>query len=87
MPADRLEVTDRTKLAGAGGGSPYDLPPARVDPRFAAFAKGQLVRHPTFGLGRIAELIDGSQPKVNVDFNAAGRKTLVLEYAKLVAVR
>ena len=87
MPADRLEITDRTKLAGPGGGSPYDLPPARVDPRFAAFTKGQLVRHPTFGLGRVAELIDGSQPKVNVDFNAAGRKTLVLEYAKLVAVR
>ena len=85
MPQDRFDVTDRTRLPGAGGAS-YDLPPARVDARYAKFRKGVLVRHPTFGLGRIAEVIDGSQPKVEVDFNQAGRKRLVLEYAKLESV-
>ena len=85
MPQDRFDVTDRTRIPSAGG-SAYDAPVMRIDPRFARFRKGTLVRHPTFGLGRIAEVIDGTQPKANIDFNQVGRKTLVLEYAKLEAV-
>ena len=86
MPADRFDVTDRTRLAGYGGPA-YDAPiMPRADPRFARFRKGVLVRHPTFGLGRIAEVIDGTQPRADIDFNQAGRKRLVLEYAKLEAV-
>ena len=46
-----------------------------------------MVRHPTFGIGRITELTDmGHQTRAVVEFNAAGRKTLILEYARLEAV-
>jgi hypothetical protein len=40
-----------------------------------------------FGLGRVAEITPmGSQTRAVVEFNTAGRKTLILEYAKLEAV-
>jgi hypothetical protein len=45
------------------------------------------VRHPTFGLGRIAEVSDaGQHTRAVVEFNQAGRKVLVLQYARLEAV-
>jgi DNA helicase-2/ATP-dependent DNA helicase PcrA len=51
------------------------------------FKRGQLVRHKMFGLGRVAEITPmGSQTRAIVEFNTAGRKTLILEYAKLEAV-
>jgi DNA helicase-2/ATP-dependent DNA helicase PcrA len=53
----------------------------------AKFKKGQLVRHKMFGLGRVTEVTPmGSQTRAVVEFNTAGRKTLILEYAKLEAV-
>jgi DNA helicase II / ATP-dependent DNA helicase PcrA len=45
------------------------------------------VRHPKFGLGRIEIVtprVSGSSAQVA--FNSAGRKTLILEYAKLERV-
>jgi DNA helicase-2/ATP-dependent DNA helicase PcrA len=51
------------------------------------FKRGQLVRHKQFGLGRVAEITPmGSQTRAVVEFNTAGRKTLILEYARLEAV-
>ena len=48
---------------------------------------GQVVRHPTFGIGRIADVSDmGSQTRAVVEFNTAGRKTLILQYARLEPV-
>jgi DNA helicase-2/ATP-dependent DNA helicase PcrA len=45
---------------------------------------GQKVRHPTFGVGTVAELSQVSgNTRVIVDFAAAGRKTLILEMARL----
>jgi len=45
------------------------------------------VRHPKFGLGRIADIADaGQHTRAVVEFNEAGRKTLVLEYAPLELV-
>jgi len=53
----------------------------------AKFKRGQLVRHKMFGLGRVAEITPmGSQTRAVVEFNTAGRKTLILEYAKLEPV-
>ncbi|MCI0675112.1 MAG: UvrD-helicase domain-containing protein [Phycisphaerales bacterium] len=51
------------------------------------FPIGCLVRHPTFGLGRV-ELITprASGASAQVAFNSVGRKTLILEYAKLQRV-
>ena len=46
-----------------------------------------MVRHPTFGLGRIAEVSDmGQHTRAVIEFNAAGRKTLILQYARLEPV-
>ncbi len=48
--------------------------------------EGQNVRHGSFGIGKIEKLIPGGSPKVVVNFQRVGRKTLVLEYAKLQAL-
>jgi transcription elongation factor GreA-like protein len=46
-----------------------------------------MVRHPTFGVGKIADLSNaGAQTRAVIDFRSAGRKTLILEYARLEAV-
>jgi DNA helicase-2/ATP-dependent DNA helicase PcrA len=46
-----------------------------------------MVRHPTFGVGKIAELTDmGQHTRATVEFAAAGRKTLILQYARLEPV-
>jgi DNA helicase II / ATP-dependent DNA helicase PcrA len=80
MPPDSLDIRDRTGMA-------YDFqssPAASSGPRFR---DGQLVRHPTFGMGRVVEVNDmGPQTRAIVQFNSAGRKTLVLEHARLEAV-
>ena len=56
------------------------------DARHAArFAKGQLVRHESFGLGRVKEFIDiGQDSIVVVKFNTGQTKSLLLQYAHIV---
>jgi DNA helicase-2/ATP-dependent DNA helicase PcrA len=80
MPVEAMEVTDRTGMAFE-----FHAAPAKQGGR--RFKRGQLVRHPTFGMGRIAEVDEmGPQTRAIVEFNAAGRKTLFLEHARLEAV-
>jgi DNA helicase-2/ATP-dependent DNA helicase PcrA len=89
MPQEALEITDRTGLSfGGGHDEEYRERLHDENDRLGSqFRKGQLVRHPTFGLGRIAEVSDmGQQTRAVVEFNSAGRKTLILQYAKLEAV-
>lgn len=94
MPNGSLEIHDRTRLARVtrptrsweedqtGGDSDYSE--AQVE---SEFHRGQLVRHPKFGLGRIAEVSGrGEAAKVEVQFNVGGRKTLMLLYARLEPV-
>jgi DNA helicase-2/ATP-dependent DNA helicase PcrA len=51
------------------------------------FKRGVLVRHPQFGLGRIEEITPaGSMTKAIVHFQGAGKKTLILQYARLEKV-
>jgi transcription elongation factor GreA-like protein len=51
------------------------------------FKPGTLVRHPSFGVGKIFDVSDiGQQTRAVVDFSRAGRKTLILEYARLEVV-
>ncbi|HTL28960.1 MAG TPA: UvrD-helicase domain-containing protein [Tepidisphaeraceae bacterium] len=87
MPADAMEITDRTGLDfsdGAGRSGDYLDEPKGLA---AQFRKGQLVRHPQFGIGRIAEVSDmGQHTRAIVEFNQAGRKTLILQYARLEPV-
>jgi DNA helicase II / ATP-dependent DNA helicase PcrA len=52
-----------------------------------AFRSGQLVRHPSFGIGRIVDIASmGPQTRATVQFDRAGRKNLILQYARLEAV-
>jgi DNA helicase-2/ATP-dependent DNA helicase PcrA len=88
MPQDQLRVIDRTGLDSLD-----DRAATRASEREAArglagqFQRGQRVRHPTFGVGRIAEVSDmGQHTRAVVEFERAGRKTLILQYAKLEPV-
>ena len=53
----------------------------------AEFAQGTLVRHPQFGLGRVVQVSAmGAHTRARVEFNTAGPKTLILQYARLERV-
>ena len=84
LPEELLQVVDRTGGPGERDFDDFEPPP----PRNSEFRRGQLVRHPTFGLGRIADIADmGSQTRAVVEFNQVGRKTLILQYARLEVVQ
>jgi DNA helicase-2/ATP-dependent DNA helicase PcrA len=90
MPPEAFEVEDRTSL-GFGSEVTRDEHRERLmneSQRLAnQFRRGQMVRHPTFGVGRIVDVSDmGQHTRAVVEFNAAGRKTLILQYARLEAV-
>jgi ATP-dependent DNA helicase UvrD/PcrA len=51
------------------------------------FPQGCIVRHPQFGEGTVMKTTAGSNARVIVEFKSVGRKTLVLEYARLKRVR
>jgi DNA helicase-2/ATP-dependent DNA helicase PcrA len=54
----------------------------------SAFPEGCRVRHPQFGEGKVTGTSgSGSNARVTVDFRGVGRKTLVLEYARLKRVQ
>lgn len=49
------------------------------------FVPGQLVRHKTFGLGRVKKFVDmGANSVVVISFNSGQTKSLLLQYADLV---
>jgi len=52
-----------------------------------AYPQGCTVRHPQFGEGVVMKTTAGSNARVVVEFKSVGRKTLVLEYARLTRVR
>jgi DNA helicase-2/ATP-dependent DNA helicase PcrA len=90
MPQDFLRVTDRTGTESLGGSArrssreaPRETPPGGA----GKFQEGQLVRHATFGMGRIKQISQaGQHTKAVVDFYPSGKKTLILEMAKLQIV-
>lgn len=88
IPQESIDIHDRTGLSFGGGASGFRRDAEDQTERAGSkFRKGQLVKHPKFGMGRILEISDmGSQTRVDVQFNQAGKKTLVLEYARLEAV-
>ena len=56
----------------------------RRDPMTDSFPAGSLVRHPTFGVGRVEQVnARAAGSSARVSFATVGTKTLVLEYAKL----
>jgi len=50
------------------------------EPEPSEFRIGQMVKHPTLGVGK---LVDLNSKKATVDFPRSGRKILVLEFARL----
>jgi DNA helicase-2/ATP-dependent DNA helicase PcrA len=76
-----LQLTTAAELANGGA----QTPPADPD----AFHQGMVVRHPTFGLGRVAALSgSGAARKATIDFAAsAGRKRFVLSKSPLRPVK
>jgi len=53
----------------------------------STFFAGQLVRHKSFGVGRIKEFVDmGENSFVVVEFNSGQTKSLMLKYARLARV-
>ncbi len=87
LPPGALEIIDRTD-APTERDAEYRERLGDENERFGRrFKRGQLVRHPTFGIGRIADISDmGQHTRAVIDFNAAGRKTLILQYARLEPV-
>ena len=88
MPQEKFEVIERTGLPMSDSRDAWRERHQEESSRLSSqFRRGQLVRHPKFGLGRIAEVSDmGQQTRAVVEFNSAGRKTLILQYANLEAV-
>ena len=56
------------------------------DSRGVPLEVGCMVRHPQFGVGRIASISAGQDARAQVQFRQAGMKTLVLAYARLERV-
>jgi len=53
----------------------------------ALYPPGCVVRHPQFGMGRVIDVSPmGSSTRARVQFNTVGRKTLILQYARLERV-
>ena len=77
MPAEHIEVIDRMANDFTAAGSIATL--SKIGVR-----AGQLVRHASFGLGRVAEVQEGGQnTRVVVEFSRYGKKIMIWEYAKL----
>ncbi|MGC4033920.1 MAG: 3'-5' exonuclease [Tepidisphaeraceae bacterium] len=76
MPADYIETIDRMSTGFSAG-------PDATDTKTGLRA-GMLVRHASFGMGRVSEVQPGgSGTRVVIDFSRFGRKVLIFEYAKL----
>ncbi|RMH31357.1 MAG: hypothetical protein D6692_00580 [Planctomycetota bacterium] len=59
---------------------------ARPDAATANFPPGSRVRHPQFGAGTVEKITTGTNARAVIKFDSVGRKTLVLEYARLKRV-
>ena len=88
LPEEELEVIE-TGVTGQGRSREAQRAKLEMEAsRLAgAFRKGQLVRHPQFGIGKIVEISSmGQNTRAVIEFNRAGRKTLILQYARLEPV-
>ncbi len=85
-------VQPRRTISHTGPAGPSINPAAKSSPSAAgdttaAYPQGCMVRHPQFGEGVVMKSTAGSNARVVVEFKSVGRKTLVLEYARLTRVR
>jgi len=84
QPPDDLDGDGRADDSQLGRRSP---PPSSSRKGTPEFAPGQLVRHKTFGLGRVKKFVDmGANSVVVIAFNSGQTKSLLLQYADLSKV-
>jgi DNA helicase-2/ATP-dependent DNA helicase PcrA len=87
VPPEMLEVHDLAGIASFGSDSGRGQRAMESPRQSGEFRRGQMVRHPQFGVGKIADISDiGQHTRAVVEFQRAGRKTLILQYARLEAV-
>jgi DNA helicase-2/ATP-dependent DNA helicase PcrA len=91
MPPDMLDITDRSGLAGLAGGDDRGEYRERLTSEsqrlMMQFRRGTTVRHPQFGVGKIEEVNDmGQHTRAVINFSSRGKKTLILQYARLEVV-
>ena len=87
LPDDGVDwiTVDGEGITGHQDADDQPIPASSVD--FLEWRRGQLVRHPEYGLGRVMWIRPASRGTyAGVEFNAYGQKTLVLEYANLELV-
>ena len=88
MPIELLEIIDQAE-AGMGGDRASERRLAEMESQRLAgqFRCGQTVRHPQFGVGKISDISDlGQHTRATIEFQKFGRKTLILQYARLEPV-
>ena len=65
--------------------APRSQPSPAAASRPAPYSPGELVRHKSFGLGRVKKFVDlGANSVVTISFNSGQTKSLLLQYAELV---
>jgi len=87
LPRDEIiwQSADEEGVIGEEAAAEEEIPASAVD--FMAWRRGQLVRHPSFGIGRLLWIRPSrKQTRAGVHFASYGEKTLVLEYANLEPV-
>ncbi|MEM9082392.1 MAG: UvrD-helicase domain-containing protein [Planctomycetota bacterium] len=57
--------------------------PRRSGSTRASLSQGQRVRHPQFGEGTVVSVTSGMNARARIEFDDAGPKTLILQYARL----
>ncbi len=64
--------------------APRSQPPPAAPARPAPYTPGELVRHKSFGLGRVKKFVDmGANSVIVISFNSGQTKSLLLQYAEL----
>jgi DNA helicase-2/ATP-dependent DNA helicase PcrA len=88
IPPEDLQILDITGSGFDEGRDTQRMQAEMESSRLTSqFRCGQMVRHPTFGVGRIADIADmGQHTRAVIEFQRAGRKTLILQYARLEPV-
>ena len=87
LPRDEIvrQSADEEGVIGEEAAAEEEMSASAVD--FMEWRRGQLVRHPSYGIGRVLWIRPSrKQTRAGVHFAAYGEKTLVLEYANLEPV-
>jgi len=101
LPNDHMRISDQSNAYADLKGTAWDedgdadlsdspapprTPPTRTTGAAAQFPIGSRVRHPQFGIGEIKSITTGLNARADVWFKDVGKKTLILEYARLTRI-